>query len=158
MSDSEVEAATFESTEDVGDLAYPVQASALRIGGHVLIQNRPCKIAEMHISKTGKHGHAKVTIVAIDIFTDRKYETMSPSTHNLMVPHVRRQDYPLLDIDDDGFVSLLLPSGETKEDVRVPGNELGERLAQDFAAGKTLTVSLLCAMREQAIVSYACAQ
>lgn len=28
---------------------------------------RPCKIVEMSTSKTGKHGHAKVHLVAIDV-------------------------------------------------------------------------------------------
>ena len=32
---------------------------------------RPCKIVEMSTSKTGKHGHAKVHMVAIDIFTGK---------------------------------------------------------------------------------------
>ncbi len=34
-----------------------------------MIKGRPCKIVEMSTSKTGKHGHAKVNMVAIDIFT-----------------------------------------------------------------------------------------
>ena len=34
-------------------------------------QNRPCKIVEMSTSKTGKHGHAKVHMVALDIFTGK---------------------------------------------------------------------------------------
>ena len=28
---------------------------------------RPCKIVDMSTSKTGKHGHAKVHLVAIDV-------------------------------------------------------------------------------------------
>lgn len=39
---------------------YPVQCSALRKNGFVMIKGRPCKIMEMSTSKTGKHGHAKV--------------------------------------------------------------------------------------------------
>ena len=35
----------------------------------IYYQNRPCKIVEMSTSKTGKHGHAKVHLVALDIFT-----------------------------------------------------------------------------------------
>jgi len=54
---------------------------------------------------TGKHGHAKCAFVAVDIFTGKKMEDLSPSSHNVDVPHVSRTDYTLLDITDDGFVS-----------------------------------------------------
>lgn len=57
------------------------------------ILGRPCKIVEMSTSKTGKHGHAKVHMVALDIFTGKKLEELSPSTHNMDVPNVKRTDY-----------------------------------------------------------------
>jgi translation initiation factor 5A len=73
-----------------------MQCSALRKNGFVVIKNRPCKIVEMTTSKTGKHGHAKVHLVAIDIFTSKKLEELCPSTHNMDVPNVRRQEYLLV--------------------------------------------------------------
>lgn len=42
---------------------FPMQCSALRKGGMVMIKGHPCKISDMSTSKTGKHGHAKVKLV-----------------------------------------------------------------------------------------------
>lgn len=42
---------------------YPVQCSSLRKNGFVMLKARPCKIMEMSTSKTGKHGHAKVSFI-----------------------------------------------------------------------------------------------
>jgi hypothetical protein len=36
--------------------------------------------------KTGKHGHAKATITALDIFTGRKYEDAMPTSRNVKAP------------------------------------------------------------------------
>jgi translation initiation factor 5A len=107
----------------------------------------------MSTSKTGKHGHAKVHLVAIDIFTQKKLEDLSPSTHNMEVPNVVRTEYQLIDIDD-GFLNLMTNDGTTKDDVKAPEGELGEKLQADFDEGKDLLVTIISAMGEEAAISY----
>ncbi|PVU98841.1 hypothetical protein BB559_001240 [Furculomyces boomerangus] len=143
----------FESTDSGASLSYPMQCSALRKNGHVLIKGRPCKIVDMSTSKTGKHGHAKVNMVGIDIFTGKKYEDLSPSTHNMEVPNVRREEYSLINIDD-GFLNLMDSEGSMKDDIRLPEGDLGNQITADFDSGKELNVTVLMAMNEEAVVSY----
>ncbi|KAF3289855.1 Eukaryotic translation initiation factor 5A, variant 2 [Orbilia oligospora] len=115
-----------------------MQCSALRKNGHVVIKGRPCKIVDMSTSKTGKHGHAKVHLVAIDIFTGKKLEDLSPSTHNMDVPHVVRNEYQLIDIDD-GYLNLMTSDGNPKDDVKLPEGDLGKEIQTAFDEGRDLS-------------------
>ncbi|KAI9243965.1 eukaryotic translation initiation factor 5A [Sporodiniella umbellata] len=144
---------TFETADAGASLTYPMQCSALRKNGHVVIKGRPCKIIDMSTSKTGKHGHAKVNLVATDIFTGKKYEDLSPSTHNMDVPNITRQEYSLINIDD-GFLSLMTQDGNTKDDVKLPENELGEQLEAEFEDGKELLVTVVTAMGEEHALTF----
>lgn len=153
MADDSQHEHTFESADAGASATYPMQCSALRKNGHVVIKGRPCKIVDMSTSKTGKHGHAKVHLVALDIFTGKKLEDLCPSTHNMDVPNVNRREYQLLDISDDGFLSLMSDDGDTKDDVRLPEGELGEKITRLFKTEeKDTNVVILSAMGEEAAV------
>lgn len=154
MSGSDDDVETFERSESGASGTYPCQAGNLKKGGYVMINNRPCKITEISTSKTGKHGHAKANIVAVDIFNGRKYEEVAPTSHNLDVPTVNRMDFSLIDISDDGFTSLLNEDGTQKEGLRLPEGELGEQIKTAFNAGTDVIVSVQSAVSEEAIISF----
>ncbi|GKU87200.1 hypothetical protein SLEP1_g1643 [Rubroshorea leprosula] len=143
----------FDSKADAGaSKTYPQQAGTIRKNGYIVIKARPCKVVEVSTSKTGKHGHAKCHFVGIDIFSGKKLEDIVPSSHNCDVPHVNRTDYQLIDISEDGFVSLLTENGNTKDDLRLPTDEnlLGQ-IKDGFAEGKDLVVTVMSAMGEEQI-------
>ncbi|KAH0459398.1 hypothetical protein IEQ34_012212 [Dendrobium chrysotoxum] len=143
----------FESKADAGaSKTYPQQAGTIRKNGYIVIKGRPCKVVEVSTSKTGKHGHAKCHFVAIDIFNQKKLEDIVPSSHNCDVPHVNRTDYQLIDISEDGFVSLLTENGNTKDDLRLPTDDnLLAQIKDGFAEGKDLVVTVMSAMGEEQI-------
>ncbi|TGZ78551.1 translation initiation factor eIF-5A [Ascodesmis nigricans] len=150
--DEQHEQHTFESAASGASLTFPMQCSALRKNGHVVIKGRPCKIVEMSTSKTGKHGHAKVHLVAIDIFTGKKLEELCPSTHNMDVPNVTRTEYQFSYIDDD-FLHLIAQDNTEKNDVKVPEGEVGDRIREYEEAGADILVTIIKAMGEEAAIS-----
>ncbi len=70
-----------------------VVASDLRKGGYVLLPvgagEEPCKIQELTTSKTGKHGHAKLSITATDVASGRKIERNLRADERVTVPGKR---------------------------------------------------------------------
>ncbi|XP_027857180.1 eukaryotic translation initiation factor 5A-2 [Xiphophorus couchianus] len=140
------------STADAGASAtFPIQCSALRKNGFVMLKGRPCKIVEMSTSKTGKHGHAKVHLTGIDIFTAKKYEDICPSTHNMDVPNVIRKDYQVLDIID-GFLTLMEDNGETREDLRLPDGDMGKEIVKKLESGDQFLVTVWRAVADESVV------
>jgi len=133
---------------------FPMQCSALRKGGFVMIKSRPCKIVEMSTSKTGKHGHAKVHLVALDIFTGKKLEDICPSTHNMEVPNVKRKDYQLIGMEDD-FLSLMDDSGDTRDDLKCPDEDtdVGKEVRASVANETDILVTVLSACGEECVIA-----
>merc|ERR1712000_215192 len=66
-------------------------------------------------------------------------------------PPCRHRHLHLLDISDDGFLSLMTDDGDTKDDVKVPDGEVGDRINKLFKEEeKDVNVVILTAMGEQA--------
>jgi len=108
----------------------------------------------MSTSKTGKHGHAKVHMVALDIFTGKKLEDICPSTHNMEVPNVKRKDYQLIGMDDD-FLSLMDDSGDTRDDLKCPAEDVdvGKEVRDAIANEADILVTVLSACGEECVIA-----
>ena len=75
----------------------------------------------------------QVHLVALDIFTGKKYEDICPSTHNMEVPVVKRKDYQLCDIGDDGFCDIMdLDTCDQRNDVKLPDGDVGDKIREAF--------------------------
>lgn len=92
----------------------PVQVGSIKKGGYCMLKGFPCKVTDYSTAKPGKHGAAKATIVGIDIFTNKKVEDSAPTGATIMVPNVAKTEYEVADVNQDGFVSLILDDGSLK--------------------------------------------
>ncbi len=149
------------STGDAGaSHVFNSEAGQIRVGGYMCIKEKPCKVTAVSTSKTGKHGHAKCNFTALDIFTNKKYEDIIPATHNTTIPVVTRKDYDLVDISEDGFISCMDDNGDMREDVKLPehpenyARELTLAFEKANEEGKTLSISVLCAMGHEQVMAH----
>ena len=154
-----VEEQTFDKTDAGSSHTYPIQAGTLHKGAYVMLKDKPCKLVEISTSKTGKHGHAKASITGIDIFTKKKYEDSCPTSHSIEAPFVVRKDYQLADIGHDGYVTLLLEDGTTKEDLKLNAEDEEEKIMADklrelLAGSKDIMVGVMSAMGQEKIVDF----
>jgi len=125
-----------------------------------MLKGKPCKIIEITVSKTGKHGHAKAAITGIDIFTNKKVEDATPTSHNMEVPNVARLEYMLMDIDEESGAVSVLDGGDTKDDLNLPTDPSGNReelctdLLKAFEDGKEILVTVMKAMDQEKIIAF----
>mmetsp|Transcript_171183 Transcript_171183/g.416250 ORF Transcript_171183/g.416250 Transcript_171183/m.416250 type:complete len:181 (-) Transcript_171183:111-653(-) len=76
------------------------EASHVKVGGYIMLKDRPCKITKYSTAKPGKHGHVKVNLVAADILkADKKYQHMCTGHEALETPIIKKFTLSVLDIE-----------------------------------------------------------
>lgn len=146
-----------ETTDAGASETIPMEAGQIKKGGFIMIKGRPCKVVNIAVSKTGKHGHAKCNFTATDIFTGKKLEDMVPSSHGTTVPIVNKSDWEIIDIEDDGMLTLMDEGGNQKVDVGLPTIPDGydDEIRKDWAEGEnTIIVTVQAAVGEEQIIGH----
>jgi translation initiation factor 5A len=64
-----------------------------------------------------------------------------------------RAEYTLVDISNDGFMSLMDDSGESKDDLKCPEDEYGEKIRTLFKDDKEVMVTVVKAMGTEGVVA-----
>ena len=144
----------FQQAGAGASLTYPMEAGKIRKGMYINIKGRPCRVVDVSTSKTGKHGHAKAHFVATEIFTNKKMEELCPASHNAEVPFVSKATYQLIDIAEDGFVSLMDGEGNMKDDLQLPEDDVGREIQTAFDDGESIDVQTISAMGTSKIVGW----
>jgi len=151
--DSEEEEEEEEESNDDERRVTFASVNDLHKGCYVMMKGGfPCKVVEVARSKQGKHGSAKVSITALDIFTGKKYEDLYPSSKNVEVPEVAKIELEVLGIDGGRLQVKQLKDGKPYQPIAVPNDEMGERIRSLMSDRANVVVQLQCAMGKEKIV------
>ncbi|HII53636.1 translation initiation factor IF-5A [Candidatus Micrarchaeota archaeon CG08_land_8_20_14_0_20_49_17] len=88
----------------------------IKEGRHILIDGEPCKVVSIDISKTGKHGSAKMRIVAIGLFDGSKRNFLTPASGDVEVPIIEKKAMQVLNVENN--IAHLMDS-TTYEDIEL---------------------------------------
>ncbi|MBI5224289.1 translation initiation factor IF-5A [Candidatus Micrarchaeota archaeon] len=91
----------------------------LKVGKYVIIEDVPCKVVSIDKSKPGKHGAAKMNVVAIGLFDNTKRSIMKPSDGDVEIPIIERKRAQIVAVTGNSAQLMDLSSYETFE-VEVP--------------------------------------
>ena len=104
-----------------------INATEAKLGTNIIVEGVPCVIKKIDISKTGKHGHAKVRIEAVGIISGQKKIFVVPGHDRLEVPIVDKRKAQVLSKGDSVSVMDL----ETFETLDVAcSDEIKEELEE----------------------------
>ncbi len=126
-----------------------VGAGSIKEGSFIIVDGVACKAVNTDTSKSGKHGHAKVRIVAIGLMDNKKREIVMPAHDNVEVPIIEKKSAQVLSIannvanvmDEETFETFDLEIPEELKATVVPNCKilywtiLGQRVMKQLKGG-----------------------
>lgn len=93
---------------------------SLQKGSYIVIEGVACKITDTATSRPGKHGHAKVNLMAVGLIDGKKRNLVMPGHDNVEVPIIEKKDAQVLSVSGDVASCMDM---ETYETIELPINE-----------------------------------
>ncbi len=88
------------------------EAKQFRKGDFIMIDDVPCRVVDISLSKPGKHGSAKARIVAVGIIDGKKREISKPGDSKIPAPIIDKRDGQIITITEEGAQVMDLETYE----------------------------------------------
>lgn len=100
-------------------MGQQVEASGLKKGSYVMIDDEPCEVKEAKKSAPGKHGHAKMKIRAEGVFDGQTRNETVPAEHKMLAPTINKKTGQVVSKDGNVAQVMDMDTYET-EDMELP--------------------------------------
>ncbi len=114
-----------------------IAATSVQEGRYIILDEIPCRVTSIQISRPGKHGHAKVRLTAIGIIDGKKRETVMPGHDMLQTPVIDKKTAQVLSVHGDVANVMDAETYETF-DLEIP-----EELKADCVPGSNVLYWLI---------------
>ena len=97
----------------------------LKPGGFVIVDDVPCRVDSVQLSKSGKHGGAKARLVAVGLFDNIKRIIVKPGAARVDVPVIVKKNMQVIAIIGSNVQLMDLQDYSTKE-IAIPEELKGQ--------------------------------
>jgi len=111
-----------------------ISATELKVGSIAILDEAPCVVRSMDVSKTGKHGASKVRLEAICILDDKKHVVIAPGSEKIAVPMIEKRKAQVLSVNQQEKSASLMDL-ESFETINVP---LASDVIESISDGATV--------------------
>lgn len=98
---------------------------SLKKGSYIVIDDVACKVTDLSVSRPGKHGHAKVNLMAVGILDGKKRNMVAPGHDSVDVPVIDKKNAQVLSISGEHANVMDMETYETF-DMEIPEEMKGE--------------------------------
>ncbi len=75
-----------------------VDVGGLKKGDTIIIDDAACKVTDLSVSRPGKHGHAKVNMMAVGLLDGKKRNLVLPGHDKVEAPIIEKKNAQILSI------------------------------------------------------------
>lgn len=107
----------------------PTEMKNLKAGGFVLIDDVPCVVEKIQLSKSGKHGASKARLFARGIFDDVKKIIVKPGDTRMDMPIIEKITAQVVAFSSNDMIQVMDTTNYETFDARVP-EDLKDKLVE----------------------------
>jgi translation elongation factor P/translation initiation factor 5A len=134
-------------------IRYWTSGDRVKLGDFILIEGNPAKILNIKRFRTSWEEPAKTKITAIDIFNNKAYTFIGYKTRDtIAVIDVTQTEYILVDIDNETLIVFDNIYNIINFSFLCPDGNLKNKISQDFASGKDITVTIISAIGTHQVI------
>ncbi len=90
-----------------------VSVGTLKKGDTIIIDGAPCKITDTATSRPGKHGHAKVNMMAVGLLDGKKRNMVMPGHDRVEAPIIEKKSAQILSVTGEKAHVMDMDTYET---------------------------------------------
>jgi translation initiation factor 5A len=107
-------------------VSRPADLGSVKEGSYIILDGEPCRVVSREHFKPGKHGSAKVRLVAISIFTGSKKSYVSPAESRVDIPMIDKRSGQITSVMDSAVQVMDLATFEVFETPKPTPEEMAE--------------------------------